>query len=53
MFFLIIVYCVISYIVVGAALMDTYAGNPKAWLSWLPLSPILFLMYIIGSILNR
>lgn len=53
MIFLIIVYCVISYVVVGMALKDTYAGNPKAWLSWLPLSPILFLLFIIGSILNR
>jgi hypothetical protein len=48
-----IVYCILSYFVVGSALKDTYGKKTKLWVLWVPFSPILFLLYIIGSAIEK
>ncbi|PIP23695.1 MAG: hypothetical protein COX90_00030 [Candidatus Nealsonbacteria bacterium CG_4_10_14_0_2_um_filter_38_17] len=46
-------YCILSYVVVASALKDTLNQKTKLWILLVPFSPILFLLYIIGSAMDK
>lgn len=50
---IIIVYCLLSFYFVGSALNDTYGGKTKLWVLWLPLSPLLLFLFLVGSQMHK
>jgi len=53
MIFILLGLLAIIYFIVGQALRDTYGKEGKTWIFWLPFSPILLLILIIGLLKNR